>query len=225
MTIKQLLGQVNSWVEVHPAFEFDPENYSIEGYYELCNSVTGKVIDGYFIEVKLSVDSLSTLFPAVYETKGRIERIADRHMYPDGRLCLTTRFVQRHACRKGLSFSSFMAKVVEPFLMTQLLIERGVIDKFPQGEYSHGWLGIVEGYNDIIGVDDPELIIKLLLLNRSRKLQRPNDSCVCGSGKKFKYCHRSAVRKIGYLDADDMNNEIDWLKRCIGQHSQSGQKA
>jgi hypothetical protein len=208
MNTKLLLKQAKKWVEQHPTFTYDPDSSSVEGFYEFLHPETKKCIDGYYIKIVLYKTSLSTSFPHVYETKGRVPWEIDRHVYSDGRLCLTTKLTQYHACRRGIDFSTFIKTVVEPFLATQLLIEMKIIESFPQGEYSHGGEGIVEGYYDHLGVRNPEKLIQ-------RKRQHPNRPCFCGSGKNYKRCCRELVRKVGFVDPKDIDHEIKWIKNSM----------
>lgn len=222
MNAKLLIKQAKQWVKGNPTFVYDPDSSSLEGLYEFRHPETQEFIDGYYIKVVLYKRSLSTSFPYVFETKGRIAWELDKHMYSDGRMCLTTKLIQYHACRKGMDFSTFMEAVVRPFLATHLLLEMGEIDSFPQGEYSHGGKGIIEGYRDHIGVEDPHRIIEIL--NTTRTKQQPNQPCFCGSGIKHKKCCRSILRRIRFIRPTDIDHEIKWITNYFqetGEEKQS----
>lgn len=134
-----------------------------------CSSGSDCLQDCYEIEIRLSHNR--TGWPKVFETGGRIKRLAkeirkpiiDLHIYPhDNSCCLGI------CVNPNITLYDFIIREVCPYFVWQ-----AYFDKYrklpPCGEYSHDKKGMQECLQDL------------------KKIGR-NDSCICGSGKKYKKC-------------------------------------
>ena len=134
-----------------------------------CSSDNDCLHDCYEIAIRLSENQ--TGWPKVFETGGRIKRIAeeigkplvDLHIYPrDNSCCLGI------CVNSDITLYDFIVRKVYPYFVWQ-----AYFDKYkkppPCGEYSHDFKGIEE------------------YLKNLKEIGR-NDLCICGSGEKYKRC-------------------------------------
>lgn len=158
-------------------------------------------IDRYQIEVVVSYHYPYNM-PDVYETAGRIPRNADHHMYSDGRACLFALGEQWRHWPRGSNFRDFLNGPVRSFFIGQALFER--TGEWPFGQRSHGALGIMEAYQELIGSRDIPTTLRYLEVLARPKL-RPHSPCPCGNGKAINACHMQRLadlrRKVSYRDA------------------------
>ena len=94
----QLTVEEQNWLkDNHPEMIYDAEELTISGPFRLDHSYKGKNIRGTF-EIKIDIGKSPSRqeYPAVYNTDGRIQKIAnkkklplaDLHIYGDNSLCL-----------------------------------------------------------------------------------------------------------------------------------------
>lgn len=158
-------------------------------------------IDRYQIEVVLP-PGYPRRIPDVYETAGRIPRTADHHMYADGRACLFVPGEQWRHWPRGSNLQDFLSGPVRSFFISQAIHER--TGEWEFGQRSHGALGILEAYQELIGSRDGPTIMRYLKALARSKL-RPRSPCPCGSGKSINACHMQKLAdlrgKVPYPDA------------------------
>ena len=75
----------------------------------------------------------------------------------------------------------------------------------PLGELSHGWLGLLEHYQDLFGLKNEQVVLALLHIC-AKKSYRGHNRCPCGSKQRFRRCHGEVVRKT-------IHQIPDWLLR------------
>ena len=129
-------------------------------------------------EISISFGENPTGLPKVFETGGRIEKLAkeigkpiiDLHVYPSDNSCCLGVYIPL-----TVTLYDFIVGHVYPYFVWQ-----AYFDKYrkvpPCGEYSHGESGIIEYLQDWYEY-----------LQDIKKIGR-NDPCFCGSGKKYKKC-------------------------------------
>ncbi len=106
----------------------------------------------------------------VYETGGRIEKVSENHINPDGDCCLG---LFKNA--EAQNILEFIKQYVLPFFVWRAYKQK--YDEIPPwGEWSHCDEGIKEFKNNF------------------KKIGR-NDMCPCGSGKKYKKCCVAIIEK------------------------------
>ena len=206
---KNLISQIEEFILTYPQFTFNKSKGRIEGEFELKNESTDLVLETYELEIFFSNRSFVSQFPQVYEISEKIPRIADRHMYENGMLCLATSLDEFINCSRGINLSYFTEKIIKPFLATQTLISLGEIDSFPQGEYSHGKKGILESYKEYFGLkslDEAFLMLKALALKMGR-----NERCFCNGQKKYKQCHLKLIRGKPLPDIFKLRKDFDYV--------------
>lgn len=186
-----------------PGLNYIPDKESFIGYL----NVEGN--DRYYIELRLPEKNYH--FPKVFETDERIPRKFDRHVNNDDSLCFTTQAkAQIYLKSKPAKLSSFIGEVVVPYLNHNSYYE---IHKEYKEEFSHGIMGIIEGYFDILKIKDLKKITQLLIDRVNGKKIRLFDTCYCGENN-FKKCnagaHVKAYRDFRLIEKEtlifDLNN-------------------
>ena len=145
-------------------------------------------IDSYTLcktyKVRIIIFPDSDMLPEIYETDGVIKNY--QHQYTNGKLCLETDTYIKWYFREEFKLTVWMEKFVIPYFISYEFYVK--YDEFPFGDRLHGYLGILQSYQDIFQVKDVVvawLIIKHIANNR----YRGNGLCPCQSGKKLRVCH------------------------------------
>lgn len=186
----------------------------IGGYQVL---VEGVVCDCF--EVRIEIDNrFPGRAPRLFESAGRIPRVPERHMYSetDGECCFGV-WAEWLAIGER-SMQRFLLETVNDFFFSQhyfeLHPELPPDQRWPLGERSHGRQGIVESCARILGVPvDMVTILDALDYVLGTERDR-NGLCLCGSGRRFKRCHRQDLWKLrSTLDQMTLRAMITALRR------------
>ena len=202
--------------------EFIDEKYKISGILKFSAEYQhNRIEDEYSIELTISDDYPDSL-PIVREKGNRIPR--DFHKYQDNSLCLGASLAIKRKFLKQPTIIGFIERCVIPHLY--LYSYKCKYGSLPYGELSHGWLGILEYYQDVFNVVD-ERIILLLLKVIVDDNYRAHSRCPCGSRKRLRDCHGSLLRKLMPVQpAQEFSRDyqliIEGLK--INHHFQSFKK-
>lgn len=149
---------------------------------------TIEVLDGVSFEVHITFPKdYPRCFPIVREVSDKIPKVSDRHVNPDGSLCLAVRPQELILCKRGLTFESFMDKILIPHLAREFV--KSETGEYPSGEYSHGADGVLEYFRESTGINERNKILRLIELAIAPNGDGMYDACLCGSGRKFKFCH------------------------------------
>ena len=151
-------------------------------------SMDSYLSDSFAIRIELDVLDQSG-WPTVYEVGGVYARIADRenteiidlHFYPNGACCLG---LQPLADRRT-TLKEFMDELVIPFFYRFSYVDAhglGAAREYLWAEYSHGDPGIREYLSGLADI--------------AKHRQGRNDTCACGSGRKYKRCHLGEVDRL-----------------------------
>lgn len=181
----------------------------------------GEAIEAFSVEVELSPESPMSL-PVVREIDGRIPRLKDKHhVNDDGTLCVLLPDYFLYHQPEGITLADFLRRPLRDHLAGQAAVLRG--KQWPEDEWAHGPEGVIQFYQDVLGIRDPEILLRLLLSEASRRSKRQM-KCQCGSGRKRRHCHGEALRALGrgpnytsatlYLDAKLKGN----LEAEEGEH-------
>ncbi|MBP7533231.1 MAG: SEC-C domain-containing protein [Chitinophagales bacterium] len=187
----------------------------LKGNIDIVDGV-GKVWDTYEIEIHFKHE-FPNRFPQLFEVGGKIPKNLDWHIYNDGSCCVTVFPNELLVCKQGITILGYVEDFVIPYLANQTY--KKLTGDFANGEYSHGFWGVLEFYQDLLQTKDFRLLIDRLnwILNNS-KPDRTN-TCFCGSNKKFRHCHSNAYKKINIIGRDlvyaDFENIILWHKNAV----------
>ena len=137
---------------------------------------------------------------------------ADHHIFSDQTACLCLQLEKRYWWPEGSTLIDFIDRLVLPFLNFQHCKRLG--HDYPFGERLHGLDGIYQGLSEVVGIDKPaqlDRIIRLALDPNSLDTRRMQ--CPCGSGKKLRHCHSSQVLQA--IQTVSRGGLIEDLQRCI----------
>lgn len=155
----------------------------------------GTLWESYQVEIH-PTNEFPHRFPLVFETGGKIPRIADWHIYEDSNsCCIGVLPYEILSCKNGITLESFIKTEVIPYFFNQT--HRRVEGYYKNGEYAHGLEGIFQFYDNILDTkgDVRKTISMMLFVAKGSRPGRTHD-CFCGSKKKFRKCHRAAFDKL-----------------------------
>jgi len=167
--------------------------------------------DSYDILIQLNPYPYS--FPIVFETADRIPKKLDRHIYTDtGSCCLTTSAKAQILLKTQItSLSLFIKEIVIPYFQNNSYFE--INKEYRTDEYSHGVLGIVEGYRDILKMNNDFLIAKLMYNRINGEKLKIHNNCYCGSGIYMKKCtsglHDKHYRLFKKIEIPLLEHDLD----------------
>lgn len=124
--------------------------------------------------------------PFVWETGGRIPRVADRHVYPNPGnccLCVWQEWLWQVQCP---SFESFLVGPLHSYFVSQSIFE--MTGKWPFGERGHDKVGLDQALGSMLEVIPNVQMDKALALLSQLKI-KGHARCPCGSGKRLRSCH------------------------------------
>jgi len=172
------------------------KNY-IKGVLEVVD-ISGKFWESYEVEIHWK-DGFPFRFPNVFETGGKIPKIADWHVYEDTQSCCIAVLPEELIiCKEGITLNQFIANEVKAYFFNQTF--RRVEGYYKNGEYGHGLLGIFEYFESHLKTNgDARGMISLMI--EIAYVGRPGRThlCFCGSKNKFRKCHRDAFDKLGLI--------------------------
>lgn len=174
-------------------------NPYIEGRLHLPDE-EGKFIDSYNIKIEVKDDYPNSL-PLVYETAQRIPINIDWHIFPDGHCCIVTPPEESLICKRGITLCEFISKHVLPYFHNQLFRE---LNGYFLNERSHGNEGIKEFLFSKFETFDAEKISRYLLFIAKKNQPKRTSSCFCGSGRKFRKCHRTLFKELSMLTSKQL---------------------
>ena len=172
----------------------------------------GKYWDSYLIEIHYR-EGFPNRFPLVFETGQKIPKIGDWHINEDDKSCCIKVLPEELIiCKDGIFLTDFIAKEVIPYFFNQTY--RRVEGYYANGEYSHGVHGIYEFYSEILntGSNIKKTIQILFSILKNDKPGRTHD-CFCGSGEKFRKCHRKAYKYLSMIDSEELSRHILMIGR------------
>lgn len=178
------------------------------GEIDICDS-TGVYWDTFKVILKAPANYPHGV-PIVQETGLRIERIADRHISPNGFCCVAIDHVLLHHAAKGLTVTEFVQRYVYPYLANHLYFEKE--GYYADQEYLHGFDGIQQFYRETMNAPNAAAAIKLLESVLLKKLPSRNNSCLCGSTKKFKHCHMDMTEYLSKIGGSKLIADLEAFK-------------
>ena len=180
---------------------------------------SGILHDSYSVEIH-SVQNYPNRFPLVFETSNRIPRNIDWHVFEtDGHCCISTYPEEILACREGLNLIEFVENQVKPYFYSQTFRR---LNGYFLSERSHGFLGNIEFFSDLLMTDNIENMIRWLYSVLQR--EEPNrvaKKCFCGSHAMYRHCHRSAYKKLAAFSDEELKYFIDELYKTASKLRQS----
>lgn len=170
--------------------------YTLKGTIDIKDLKTFEVLDTYDVEILYPVNYPFRKLPIVKETKKKIPRNPDRHIYSDGSFCLMAPPEEVLLCIKNkISSLFFIRSILVPYLANQTLLNAG-LPAFFKGERSHGYKGHVEFWEELCKTKELNLILLCMEMAIKESLPTNKSECFCGSKKRFKRCHLETIRDL-----------------------------
>lgn len=179
---------------------------------------TGEIaITGDSYQVEIDIKPYPRLFPKVFETGGRIPKKADRHIYENtGACCFTTpAYSQILLKTKVSSLLIFIDEVVVKYLENNSYYE--IHQKYYSSKYAHGVVGIIQGYRDILGIQNLKIILDLIQYRLNNNELRKKSECYCGSGRKLFRCgsHLKNWKLFLLIEEEILKNDYNLLYKNV----------
>ncbi|MFK7806974.1 MAG: hypothetical protein AB8F74_04145 [Saprospiraceae bacterium] len=186
------------------------------------NSLSGELFlpDGDSYEVQIKLDRYPELFPIVLETGGRIPNKMYRHIYTDtGSCCFTTAAKSQILLKTTIrSLLLFIDEIVIRYFENNSYYEINGAYSFE--EYDHGSKGVVQSYQDVLGITDVKSIAKLIVQRLNNDKLRIRDLCYCKSGNTLKKCcngkHSIYYRQFRMIDKRILTNDLHHFSKVLG---------
>lgn len=131
--------------------------------------------------------------PATYMLEPDIPRVADRHFYQNGQACLCLPHEVHGFFPDGINFNEYFDRLLKPWLIGQT----GFDDKgyWPFTSRDHGMKGILQGFSELLKIDDPEDVLRFFYLLIRKNSAKGGTLCPCGSGRKLRDCHSELFKE------------------------------
>lgn len=185
---------------------------SLLGEVDILHPIEKKLIDTFSVEISFH-ERFPYCFPKVIETSGKIERIQDRHIYTqDNTMCFAVISEELMKCRNGITTKWFLDNVLVPRLAEEYVVNLG--GKYAH-EFAHGPLGDLQFYFLKFKTKRPREVIRYLIIILQGKFPKHYESCICGSGLKFKKCHRNIFGELKSLGDTFIAFEIEKLEKFL----------
>ncbi len=163
----------------------DGDKIEVHGTYPVVHGE--EVLDQYEVRIRFP-ETYPDDPPEVWETAGKIPRLADRHNSETA--CLFVPFEWRMR-RPDLSFRTFLDDAMRGYFIGQSLAELG--KPWPFGEREHGVEGMLQALADLLGVQDLEAARQAMLMLLKPAI-KGHWNCFCGSGRRLRNCHGDRLR-------------------------------
>ena len=205
--MSKLLDQIREIQKDYPTLELDEEKFTLIGRLDVDED------EHFFVEIDFLRWGVLRKFPRVKEVGGRIPPVIDRHIYPDtGHCCLTTSFMEEILLRKHIrNLKDFFREVLIPYFLRQIYYE---VEGRYDDELAHGTSGIIQSYEEVLGISDLVLLIPLMEERiKGHRIGR-NDPCYCGA-PKIKRCreHHQNYEEFRLVSQDVIKSDLDKFLR------------
>ena len=147
-------------------------------------------------------------FPILYESGNKIPHIIDRHIYKNGSCCVCITQEEDIRCKRGITIKEFIFEYVIPFFANQIYFE--VNGKWANGDYQHGYDGVIQFYQELFNTKDLNIIIEGFKCYFYKRL-KPYEKCFCGSNIKYKKCHLLSVYRLQEISLDRLMEDYKFL--------------
>lgn len=165
--------------------------------------------DEYEIEILIPIGYPGVL-PTARETGNRIPM--DFHHSGDN-LCLGEPGEVIQKFQEEPTLVGFTERCLIPYLYNFGWMTR--YGYLPFGELSHGWLGILEHYQEVFQINDRKVVLNLLQLCKENNY-RGHDKCPCGSKRRLRRCHGGIIKTlIAQIPRELLAREYEILLDCI----------
>ncbi len=158
-------------------------------------------LDSYKVEIYPSAN-YPFKFPIVFEVASKIPKNVDWHIYEDkGNCCIKVMPEETIICSDGITLKQFIEQQLKPYLFNQTFRRE---NGYFINERSHGIKGSIEYFGDVLATSDIKKIEYLLGYILFKDEPNRVANCFCGSGKKYRKCHRESYKLFSKIERDDL---------------------
>lgn len=149
------------------------------------------------IQIILNRQEYPNSIPIVIEKSTIIDRTDDLHISKEGICCLDIPHVLDKMKRRGIRFTNFYTEVIYPFFANyHYHLDK---KKYANGEYQHGFNGVIQFYEEKHQLKDTNYIISLLEVALGNSKPERNSKCpICGKPKFKKCCGKKILELLPY---------------------------
>lgn len=189
---QQLLSTVEAFLGRYPDLSIVPYaelGLCLRGNFHFKVSLTDgqEIEDNYLLEI-IVPEGFPFALPEVKGIDGRItQETANGHLFPDGSFCLGSPLRLLKLLHANPTLVGFADKCIVPYLCA-VSYKNSNGGEFIFGELDHGTPGILKDYTEMLGVSDPEQVIRALELLGMRKRVGNKKECPCGCGRRLGGC-------------------------------------
>lgn len=194
-----------STLEMYPKLKYIVDNdiVKLSGTLEFNASFNNQEIsDTYLILIVFPKDYPESV-PDSFETGDKIPD--DYHKNHDKSLCIAPPLDLIQKFLSDPCILNYINNLLIPYLYRYSYIQK--YGKAPFGEYSHGALGLIEYYFELLEINSIPSLGKLLLIVLENKY-RGHSPCPCGSSKKLRDCHGFKLKMISKLPVNQLEQDF-----------------
>ncbi|WP_169705258.1 SEC-C domain-containing protein [Runella slithyformis] len=193
--------------------EYEGKFPCLKGRIDIVNE--GEVLEKFDVIIQYTED-FPYVYPKAYEVSGRFP-IGDSglHINYDGTLCLNVEQDESIQARNGISTLDFIKKVLIPNLAWRICRLEELTSDLQ--EHRHGVQGIIDSYAEKLRTSDVRKILILIGHAAINDLPDRNDICLCGSEKKYKLCHYTAIESIKLIKRDVLIKHFRDIKETLDE--------
>jgi hypothetical protein len=173
----------------------------------------GRYWDSYDVLIIIP-DKYPNSLPVLIETSKKIERHIDWHIISEGICCLSTQSTMFYELKGDITLLRWLDKFAHPYLANHVYkLKTG---SYANEEFSHGTLGIIEGWKQILHSNNTKQTLSLLKRMAGIESMALNQLCFCNSGKKYKRCYLlNEVAHRMNIPLYQIMNDIKTIERFI----------
>lgn len=180
----------------------------------------GNVEDTYQIKIK-AVTDYPFRFPLLFETGGRIPKNFDWHIFEgNGNCCIASPPEEFIICSSGLSLISFIENQVKNYFYSQIFRNQNGYFLKERSHGNKGWIEFFEETFMTTNIFNIEFGLNQIL--EGKKIDRVS-ICFCGSGKKYRKCHKKSYDVLSKLTIDNVRLFMNAL-RDTNEYKEAKQK-
>ncbi|MCB1173734.1 MAG: hypothetical protein KDK39_09225 [Leptospiraceae bacterium] len=201
---KEKLSVLSKYTQLES--EYNKESLTLKGTVLFIYDYKGYALECLYKLRIVVPNNFPAEWPLVYEVGGKVRK--SFHVNATGSLCLGSSLRIQSILRPNPSLLNFIEKIVFPFLFSNEYFS--IYRVTPFGELEHGGAGLYQDYQEILAITDINQIISFI--EKLPNLYRGHSLCPCGSNKKLRNCHSSAVRDLLDVPSKALKSELCNLK-------------
>jgi len=202
--IRQDIAQMKEFFPKLLLMNNDGKAPSFRGELDICD-MAGEYWDTFKMKIAAPVNYPYGV-PLLQELDGKIDRIADRHISPNGFCCVAIDHILLNHAAKCLSIMEYVRQYAYPYFANQLYFKQE--GHYAAKEYKHAFDGVKQFYHESLNIRDTKSAMDILTGIIINKLPSRNQVCLCGSNKKFKDCHLKTVEFLNRLGKKQLEEDL-----------------